>query len=594
MARISTDSITAEPNTSVIEQATANLSQSGVADRISTNIATLVKGKKVGTSEDAQAQLAERLFRDSIKKSHSAPAEVTKSLSAPFANSFGRANAPQQAWMENFSAQMSAQLGKSFTISGPGGGTSLVPYDLSAPAKLIYPVYSPFRNRIPRVQGMGVSHEAKILTNISGALPGGLGSIARLGISELGGGNINNPVQYPTGNLPAQGSQTSVDVNVPYKFFGLTEQVSWLAQFAGQGFDDAAGLASLILLQEMMLLEERAMIGACRNNLAAPAAPGVSARTAGTGEAALSGVTTNIYVRVTALTYYGESAPSAATTQAISAQVADVTIAPVQGALAYNVYVSTGASEPANGSRWLMVGSVGATKVTLQGALPTSGTNPPASDSGTGSANDYDGLISVISGHAAGGSNTGYPAGIQGSYVNQSVGDVLNITQVDNCLKGMWNGTAVGGTQAGILADPEDIWCEGSDATNLAHSIGTSGSTANFRWNIAQDESTGIRAGAAVSEYVNPITRKVMNIKVHPYIPQGTALFMSWQLPHPFSNVSNVWENVMVQDYLSVSWPVIDVTFKFSMFMYGTMFSPAPQYCGLLQGLQKSATTPYS
>lgn len=36
--------------------------------------------------------------------------------------------------------------------------------------------------------------------------------------------------------------------NRMYRFFGLTEAVSWLAQFAGQGFDDAAGLASLILL----------------------------------------------------------------------------------------------------------------------------------------------------------------------------------------------------------------------------------------------------------------------------------------------------------------------------------------------------------
>ena len=38
-----------------------------------------------------------------------------------------------------------------------------------------------------------------------------------------------------------------------YRFFGLTESLSWLAQFAGQGFEDISALANLILLQEMML-----------------------------------------------------------------------------------------------------------------------------------------------------------------------------------------------------------------------------------------------------------------------------------------------------------------------------------------------------
>lgn len=86
------------------------------------------------------------------------------------------------------------------------------------------------------------------MTSISGALPGGLATPGnRISIPELpsGGGIAGN--NWPN-QLPSSGAQSSVDVNIPYKFFGLTEAVSWLAQFAGQGFDDAAGLASLILL----------------------------------------------------------------------------------------------------------------------------------------------------------------------------------------------------------------------------------------------------------------------------------------------------------------------------------------------------------
>ena len=48
-------------------------------------------------------------------------------------------------------------------------------------------------------------------------------------------------------------SEQFVTLNVPYRFMGLTEQLSWLSQFAGQGFEDISALANLILLQAMML-----------------------------------------------------------------------------------------------------------------------------------------------------------------------------------------------------------------------------------------------------------------------------------------------------------------------------------------------------
>jgi len=41
--------------------------------------------------------------------------------------------------------------------------------------------------------------------------------------------------------------------NIPYRFFGLSESLSWLAQFMGQGFEDVSALANLVLLQEFMM-----------------------------------------------------------------------------------------------------------------------------------------------------------------------------------------------------------------------------------------------------------------------------------------------------------------------------------------------------
>jgi len=48
----------------------------------------------------------------------------------------------------------------------------------------------------------------------------------------------------------AQGGR---EVTEKYRFFGLSEALSWLAQFEGQGFEDLSALANLVLLQEMML-----------------------------------------------------------------------------------------------------------------------------------------------------------------------------------------------------------------------------------------------------------------------------------------------------------------------------------------------------
>lgn len=578
------DLANAQPNTDVVSKAMAGIAPGQVSDRMSDRISTLTKGRPEGFSED-RAVAADVMFRKAINKGRTAPAEVIKGLSPQFSSALSMASqTPQNSAMaslvEQLNSVLGAEMGKNITLTSPLA-SGLVPYDLQGPAKLIYPVYSPLRNRIPRTQGQGTQHLAKIITAIQGSNPGGLGQAGnRMSISELNGGSLST---YPNA-LPNSGSQSVSDIAIPYKFFGLTESVSWLAQFAGQGFDDAAGLAALILLQESMVLEEKAIISGTSVAISTPAAPGLGVRSANSGENGLTGVTTNVYVKVTAVNWYGETAGSASASIAVSAgQVVDVTNLLPSGGLAWNIYVGTGTTAPANSGFWLMNSGVGATKFTIQGALPTSGTNPPTTDTGTSSTNDYEGIVSAISGHSAG---QVYPTGFKGSYVNQNVNDILSINAVNNALQGMWDGPN------GIFANPDELWAEGGDLMRLGASMANaSTSAAAYRIQINQSDVASMTAGAAVSEYVNPVTRKKLNLNVHPYIPQGTAIPISWTLPQPIQNVSNVWENVMVQDYLSISWPVVDVSFRQSLFFYGALFSPAVQYNGLIQGIQKTVAT---
>lgn len=44
----------------------------------------------------------------------------------------------------------------------------------------------------------------------------------------------------------------------------------------------------------------------------------------------------------------------------------------------------------------------------------------------------------------------------------------------------------------------------------------------------------------------------------------------------------------------SIAWPAIDVTWRFSLLLFGALVAHAPQFSAQLGGLQNSDVTPYS
>lgn len=551
---------------------------------------------------DAKDSLAEATWRG-----HYDSASVAKSISPEFQRMWaaGLKQAPggMGTWMAQVNAAiagMAAELGKNFSLTSPLG-TGFVPFNLVAPSRLIYPFYSPMRNKLPRTAGQGGSLRAKLVVGIQGSQTGGAnGAPKSMFISEFpGGGSFAN---WPN-QLPPSGAQVAADLNLPYSFQGITESVSWPAQFEGQGFEDLSGLANLILMQEAMLAEEYQLLASTSHAIGAPsAAPSLTARSAGSGETALSGVTTNIYVRITATNYTGETVSSTAASVGVAGgQVVDVTInGQPLAALQYNIYVGTGTADPGVGGSHLMASGVGGVRYTLMGALPTGTATPPTADTGTGQTNAYEGMMSVTSGWAQ--ANSIYPSGFMGSYVNKNAGSTLSLAIVNAALQGMWNGGTTnqgfGGTNwtsaGGFRVNPAELIAEGTDVTNLSQDIVTQRANQNYLFTVSQDQVNDITAGAAVSHLVNPVTRQIVRILVHPWLTQGTAFINSYTLSEPWSNVSNVWEVNNVQDYLSISWPVIDMTFRYSLALLGALVCYAPQYNAVISGLQKQATTPYS
>ncbi len=527
-------------------------------------------------------------------------------------------------------ATRDSAIRKSFSATNLGlSGVpyGLVPFDLLAPSRLIYPVYTLFRNKFPRPAGQGSSRQVYGLLGISGSQTGGQGVID-ISIPELVASSSNSfsgsSANWPI-NLPRTGSQTEYKLNVPYRFFGLSESLTWLAQFESQGFEDISALANLVLLQEMMLGEEYQMIAGSSQNLATPAAPTTAARTAGSNETAITTSPSHFLVRVSALNYFGETIASAVSTDittVTSSQVVDVTINPVPGAQQYNIYVST-TSGGAAATCWLQAGtstqngtggagttsysgtqtanSVGGLRFTIQGVLATASASATTVDTGTGGSNRMEGIIPTLAGLSSTGSgpyaNVGFESGNvwKGGYINQNVGTHLSTNALFTALDALWENNGMNNVSPGVYkADPSEIVADGGDLMRLANDMLLQGAGLNYLLNISQDQISGIRAGAAVAEFVNPVTRSTVKLTVHPWLSQGTALLMSYQLPQTWSHVDNAWEMTVVQDYVSVAWPVIDATFRYSIFLLGSLVAHAPFYSGILQGLQVSDVTPYS
>ena len=250
-----------------------------------------------------------------------------------------------------------------------------------------------------------------------------------------------------------------------------------------------------------------------------------------------------------------------------ASSVIDVTWTGVPGAQQYNIYTSVTSG---SNNQYITAGTtvqsgvayaglqtanaVGGVKFTLQGTLPTSAYHAyPTTDTGTGGANRMEGLIPVLSGLSDTGSgpyaNVGFEsAGAwQGGYINQSVGTHLSTNAIFTALDALWEANGLNNVTPGVFkADPSEIVADGGDLMRLANDMLTQGAGLNYLLNISQDQISGIRAGAAVAEFVNPVTRSTVKLTVHPWMSQGTALLMSYQLPQTWSHVDNAWEMTCV------------------------------------------------
>jgi hypothetical protein len=508
-----------------------------------------------------------------------APVDATSALESLAAN---KSLAPDAvAGLQNaLAAQRMAMqdIQKDITLTSPLS-TSFAAFDLEAPSKLLTPRPTPLRNRIPRKKGVGTSHRVKRILGYTGTGTGGVGNTWP-GITESSTATFGS-INYERG---PKISYAADDLVLPYNSYSLSDSVSFDANFSGLGYQDLRQLSSTSTLYATMLMEERMML------MARGTASGYSGALAAPTFALASPVASGSQTALAATTYYvnvttdagisgngfGESIlGTEASTAVASGDVLTVTVSTaVAGSLGYNIYVGT----TTGAANLKYQGTLrGTGTFTIQGATATGLTGNNAAFNTTGAAasrasadtsayaTGYDGILPTVLGP-----NSGYNNSINSTFSTSNPGTEFQ--------------TVFGQLYQNVKADPDLVLLNGNDRKQLSDAI-KSGSTANYRLTIQEPGKDGVTYGSIVTGIQNEVTGKAVDLMVHPWLNQGVAPVLSFTLPIPDTEVSDVWANFMVQDYMGIQWPVTQFSYDFSTYFRGTFFCTAPAWNGAVSGI---------
>ena len=496
-------------------------------------------------------------------------AVANKSLTPDALGALNNALASQRMAMQD--------IQKEISLTSPLS-TSFAAFDLEAPAKMLTPRPTPLRNKIARKKGVGTSHRQKQILGYTGTGTGGVGNTWP-GITQNSTATFGS-INYERGPIISYAAQ---DLILPYNSYSLSDSVTFDANFSAMGYQDLRQLSSTSTLYATMLMEERMMLMArgtasgYSGALSAPATVTLTSPAAATGQTAIAATTYYVYVTANAgisSSGFGESIVSTVqSTACASGDVLAISWTAVTGAIGYNIYVGT-ATGTANCT---FQGTAQGTSAVIQGAgtigltgnnfaLTTTGAAASRANADTSAyATGYDGILPTVLGSSSGYNNT-----INTTFSTSNPG-----VEYQTVFYNLYNN---------VKADPDEILINGADRKQLSDSI-KNGSTANYRLNLTQTESGDYVGGATIGGLYNEITGKMVPLTVHPWLPQGVSPVLSYTLPIPDTEVSDVWANYMVQDYMGIQWPVTQFSYDFSTYFRGTFFCSAPAWNGAVSGI---------
>jgi hypothetical protein len=470
--------------------------------------------------------------------------------------------------------------------AGVYGG--FTPYNLEPGARLLAPVITPLRNRMPRTRGKGTAIEFRAITNY----------------------NLNSALSWASegvsGPMLASGA---VKVVFPYKIQSLYNQVSFEAQYYGEGQVDAMALATANALRAFMITEDNNMFFgnpatgytggsaggsavSIGGSLGTPAALVFNTTAVFAAAAATNTITNSAFAGTVASgTYQFRYSAITGPGQETLVQSADLSSGAVtgpgyfvvqppaiQGAVGYNLYYKL--STDTNYTKVAFNG-----RVVIGAYTPGQGTLPVASlplaantdpNTGTNFA-DYSGNVNAY----AGVFQQLLASGSGATYLNiQRPLNMANnaFTDVDNLLLSIWNNGQ---------GDPECMFVNAFESLSI--STGTIGAGTPYFITPDGKQNSAV-ANARVSRMVNKVTGTEIEIITHPRIPQGTIAALSLRLPswYPGSDIGAAWEFNTPKDYQQLAYAVTGPFFPFEIRNWGCVISYLPLVSGVLTGISKA------
>ena len=454
-----------------------------------------------------------------------------------------------------------ADITKDWTTSNPDSG-GLVPYDLQAGIKQLIPLTTPLRNTTSRSQqGLGLATHWKRLTSISGS---GVGGATGNALSPF----FNSESSTNTfGSLslrrPAKISYASDTGQSSYVEYGLSDLVTDKSYYAGIGFENVDQLSLHSLTWATLMAEERAILygrgGSGNGYIGAVSAPVISAADSG----ASGGLAASAYkIIVLARSGWGTTVQSneVTVTPTVNHGITVTVTTEPTGALNYDLYVTAAAGGA--GTETFQTNFVGNT-VTFTSVA--TGAALPANSDTTADANGFDGWLTVLA------SQAGYVKRVNGKLSTSNPG-----TEFQSAFFNLFNLNR---------SNVDDIWCDSNVMVELGDLL-KSASSAPYRIALSNEGGTHGVLGTMVTGVLNQITNKMVDFTVHPFMPTGAVMLRQLHMPFPAENITETAEMRMVQDYMAIDWPKIQLTRDRSTYLFGTMVHYAPAWSGLLLGVQ--------
>lgn len=487
------------------------------------------------------------------------------------------------------------EITKSFTQSGTAT-SGLTSYDLEVPAKTLYPVMTPLRNKIPRiVGGRGIQANWRAITGINtGKMMAGVAEGRRSGAI----------------------AHTTADYLAAFRGIGLEDYVSFEAEYAGAGFDDVKARAVEGLLRATMIQEEFIDLGGNTSvALGTTTTPSLADVTTGGSLAA----NTSYTVRCVALTLTGyqqvagyangtvNDATAIAsltlartqartnmdgTTETINAGCAQVSAAatvttandsnathgisasvtPKAGAVAYAWFWGATSGDILLGA----VTTINSVKIlaTATGTQNVTDFTTNAADNSTDSL-VYDGILTQIMKSGSGAYVANMATGTPGGGTKLTSDGAGGITEIETAFQWFWNNYRL---------SPDEIYMSSQQLIDCNTLIIKNGGAPLIRFNMDANGPT-IIAGAVVGQYLNKITSKLVKIVVHPNMPAGTIMYWSNSVPYPLSGIGAVVQKKLRRDYYQIEWPLKTRRYEYGVYFDGVLQNYFPPAFGITNNI---------